>query len=123
MGIFGGVSTGIAGWVFSWSGRAVITTAIPCVLILGLGYRQATKEPRPRAFLRCARSVALVAAIWLASALLLDAILNFYRVDQLRLYDASSFWTDVRFYLGWSAGLVLAPFPFSTARNGDRAQP
>jgi hypothetical protein len=112
MGVIGGASPCLAGWLFAWSAQAVITTAIPCLLILGFGYRQARKEPRRRVFARCAHSVALVAAIWFAIVLLLDAILAFYHVDQFELYSPSDFWVDVRFYFGWGLGLMLAPSPF-----------
>ena len=105
MGIIGGASAGIAGWLFSWSGQEVITTIIPCLLILGLGYHRMTTEPKQHAFARCARSVALVAAGWLAIALQLDTLLGFYSLDQFRLYTAADFWVDARFYIGldsWS---------------------
>jgi hypothetical protein len=108
-GIIGGASAGIAGHLFSWSGQEVITTTIPCLLILGLGYRRVTEEPKRRAFVRCAPVVALVGAGWLIIALLLDIILS----DQAKLYTAAQFWVDARFYLGWALGLTLAPSPSS----------
>lgn len=121
MGIIGGASSCIAGWLFSWSAREVIATTIWCLLILGLGYRQAIRGPSRDVYARCARSVALVAAIALAMALLLDTALNFLNINQFRLYSPSMFWIDVRFYLGWSLGLLLAPFPY-TAGNSAKIQ-
>jgi hypothetical protein len=112
MGVFGGTSPLLAGWLFDWPLQSVITTSIPCLVILGLGYRRLLQEPGEHGFARFARLVALVAAIWLASALLFDAALRVYQEDNLALYDATDFWTDVRFYVGWVLGLMLAPWPF-----------
>ena len=112
MGVFGGTSPLLAGWLFDWPLQSVITTSIPCLVILGLGYRRLLQEPGEHGFARFARLVALVAAIWLASALLFDAALRVYQEDHLALYDATDFWTDVRFYVGWVLGLTLAPWPF-----------
>jgi len=122
MGIIGGASAGIAGWLFSWSGQEVISTTIPCLLILGLGYRRMTTEPKQHAFARCARSVALIAASWLTIALLLDTLLGIYSLDQFRLYTAADFWVDARFYVGWTLGLVLAPSPSNGVSNKTMAR-
>jgi hypothetical protein len=112
MGVIGGASPWLAGWLFAWSAQAVITTAVPCLLILGFGYRQARRDAHRRVFARCAYSVAIVAAIWFATALLLDASLAFYHFDQFVLYSPVDFWVDVRFYFGWTLGLMLAPSPY-----------
>jgi hypothetical protein len=100
---------GISGWLFGWSTQTIIATTIPCSLILALGYRSVTKPPHEHAFARCARVVALVGAIWLASALLIDALLGFSHLNPLKFYSASGFFGDMRFYLGWTLGLLLAP--------------
>ena len=124
MGIIGAASPGIAGWLFSWSWLEVITTTIPSLLILGLGYRRITRLPEGPTFARCAPSVALVAAGWLIIALLLDSLFGFYHLGQFKLYTAGDFWIDVRFYFGWTLGLMLAPSPYdaiadtTTARSG-----
>jgi len=103
----------IAGWLFGWQLRSVVTTAIPNVLILALGYRQTMRGGlTPRAF-----TVAWVSAIWLAAALLADLILGMVQSGPFRLYSAFSFWVDVRFYAGWTIGLVLAPSPYRS--HGD----
>jgi len=124
MGIIWGASGGIAGWLFSWSGLDVITTAIPCLLILGLGYRRIKWGSRRGAFARCAPIVALVAAGCLTIELLLDTLFGFYHLDQFKLYASANFWIDVRFYFGWTLGLMLVPSPddaiagTTTARSG-----
>ncbi len=121
LGILGAASAGIAGWLFSWPAQEIITTTIPCLLILRLGYRRVAQKPTGRGFAGCARSVALVAAGWLTIALLLDALLGVTRLYQLTLYTAADFWVDARFYLGWTLGLLLAPMPDDTL-GGTTAQ-
>ena len=115
MGIIGGASAGIAGWLFSWSAQEVIATTIACLLILGLGYRQVMGGPGRDLFARCARYVALVAAIGLAAALLLRAAFHIFNIGQFSLYSTSLLWLDARFYLGWTLGLLLAPSPYAAA--------
>jgi hypothetical protein len=112
MGIIAGASSCLAGWLFVWSTQAVITTTIPCLAILALGYRQLLRHPGRRGLTHCAHGVALVAAVWLAIALLADAVLAFSHFDRFGLYNASRFWMDVRFYLGWTLGLMLVPSPY-----------
>jgi hypothetical protein len=54
-----------------------------------------------------------VAGIWLTITLLMDTLLGFYELPQLRLYSsAADFWMDARFYLGWMLGLFLVPLPY-----------
>ena len=118
-GVIGGTSPLLAGWLFGWSAQDAITTGIPCLVILGLGYRQLLQGPGERQFVRCARLVALIAAIWFAIAVLLDVAFAYYQVDHLEIYDATSFWTDVRFYIGWALGLMLAPWPYHRPADAE----
>jgi hypothetical protein len=112
-GIIAAASPFMAGWLFAWSARDVITTAIPCLLILALGYRRILGKQKPSFQARHAPIVALVAASWLILALLVDVGLGFFHGKHLRLYDASRFFIDLRFYFGWTAGLVFTRFPSS----------
>ena len=107
MGLVAAASAGIAGWLFSWSRLDVITTAIPCLLILGLGYRRVIGAPERLAFLRCAPVVALVGAGWLIGAWLACQFLG----NRTQFYTTPQLWVDARFYLGWALGLLLAPSP------------
>lgn len=111
LGLLAAASAGIAGWLFAWSRLEVIATAIPCVVILGLGYRRVASGTPGGAFARCAPVVAGVAAVWLAAAVLLDILLSSTGFAGPRLYPAADFWVDARFYLGWTLGLMLAPTP------------
>jgi len=123
LGILAGASTFIAGWLFSWTPQDVIATAIPCVLILCLGYRQAIKEPRRRVLMRCTYIVAVVAAIWLALSLLLLLIPDFAGSDRFRLYKLPQIWVDARFYFGWVLGLALAPSPYYEVGDAKQETP
>jgi hypothetical protein len=110
-GILGAVSSGLTGWLFGWSPQIVIATVVPCVVIQYLGYRQIPKQPMRSAFARCGLLVAKSAIIWLLVAALLDGVLVVGGADWLRLYDLTNFLIDVRFYIGWTIGLLLVPFP------------
>ena len=113
MGVLAAASPAVAGWLFSWSWLQITTTAIPCLLILSLGYRSIIRWSERFTFARCAPSVALVAGIWLTIALLIDTFLRLYELPQLRLYGSvADFWMDARFYLGWILGLILVPPPY-----------
>jgi hypothetical protein len=120
-GLIGGASPWVAGWLFAWSAQEVIATTIVCLLILGLGYREIIREPGGDIFARCARRVAFVATIVLATALLLDVAFDFFNVKQFKLYSLSLFWIDVRFYMGWTLGLLLTPSPY-TVKNPPESQ-
>jgi hypothetical protein len=118
-----GVATGVGaiaasyltGWLFDWPLQSVITTTIPCLIILGMGYRHMLRTPGHRALARCARSVACVSAAWLVMAMMFDAAMPLVHLGRYELYDAASFWMDVRFYIGWTFGLTLAPSPYRDA--------
>jgi hypothetical protein len=112
-GIIAAASPFIAGWLFAWSARDVITTAIPCLLILALGYRRVAGKLKLSLLARHAPLVAFVAASWLIVALLVDIGLGLFHFKHLRLYSSSRFLIDLRFYFGWTAGLVFTRFPVS----------
>jgi hypothetical protein len=116
-GIFAAASSCLTTWLYSWPVQSAISTTIPSVIILGLGYRHILRSPRQRVLARCARSVALVGTIWLIVAVLFDTTMGLLHLDRLELYDAPSFWMDVRYYIGWAIGLALAPSPYRQAES------
>ncbi|HUC17993.1 MAG TPA: hypothetical protein VMA37_09935 [Acetobacteraceae bacterium] len=116
LGIAAAASSLLASWLFRWTAQETVTTIIPCLVIQLLGYRAVGGEPRERAFIRCAWSLARVAAVWFLFALVLDAVLGFAHLSRYAPYDPTAFWIDVRFYLGWMLGLLFAPFPFRATR-------
>lgn len=111
LGLLAAASPYVAGWTFSWATQGIISTAIPCILILALGYRRILAEQRPFDPSQFAQIIAFVAVAWLLVAVLIDAALGLFHVE-FRLYDSASwYWTDLRFYFGWCLGLLLAPAP------------
>jgi hypothetical protein len=114
LGIFAAASPGIAGWLFNWSPESVVTTAVPSLCILGLGYRRMRRADGRPAFVAAARIVAFVGAGWLVLAFIVNAVgwLGlFYAVTP---YDVPHLWVDLRFYAGWTLGLLFAPSPGTT---------
>jgi hypothetical protein len=120
-GIVAATSPLFAGWLFSWAWQSVVITAVPCVAILLLGYRQAFNEPRQSGFAPYARTVAFVAAIWLAATALVEVVLYSLSIDRPQFCDFLEFWIDARFYLGWALGLLITPFPFHIGPDGSAA--
>ena len=104
----------LTGWLFDWPMESVIATTIPCLIILALGYRRGLRAPSHRVLARCARSVALVGTIWLLVAAVFDVVTPLLHLGHVELYDAPSFWMDLRFYIGWTVGLALAPSPIAS---------
>jgi hypothetical protein len=95
----------VAEWLLRWPTVSLINTAVPSLAILGLGYRQNIPENPARG----ARLVLAVGAVWLATSLLIQATAKVLHFQSFQFYDAPSFWIDVRFYIGWALGLLLAP--------------
>ncbi len=119
LGIFAAASPVVAAWLFAWPVATVITTAVPCLAILGLGYGQMRREPEQEAFARSAFRLLIVAAIWLPVALLIDR-LGAYRGQ---FYGLTDFLVDARFYIGWAIGLALVPAPVDARSRAERMAP
>lgn len=98
--IFAVVSPVLAGWLFGWPLRGIITTEIPTIAILVVGYRHTDRQ---------VQAIAWVASLWLLLALIVDLVLSFTSFERFELYTMFGFWMDVRFYLGWIIGVMLAP--------------
>jgi hypothetical protein len=96
--------------LFGWSTKTILDTIIPCAIVLALGYRAVAKRPTNRALARCARIVAVVGVVWIGAALVIDVVLGFFHLDPFKLYSAPDVFADMRFYLGWTLGLLLAPY-------------
>jgi hypothetical protein len=112
-------SPAIAGWLFGWSTRTILEAIIPCAIVLALGYRAVAQPPADRAFTRCARIVATVGVVWVGAALVIYAVLDFFHLNPFKPYSASDVLTDVRFYFGWTLGLLLAPYPAREAAGRE----
>ena len=117
-GITACVATYATGEVFAWSDQEILTTVAPSLVILALGYRCVSGALNSGARNRCARAVALVAVVWLVMAVAIDVVLNAFGLRRFDLYSTSQLWTDVRAYLGWALGLLLAPSPHREIADG-----
>jgi hypothetical protein len=115
IGILAALSGGIVGWLFSFSGPEVLDSVVPSLAILALGYRRATAGDGRTALVRCAPMVAVVGAIWILLALAVDLLLRLSHLYAWQIYQAGEAWIEVRFYIGWALGLVLAPTPREAA--------
>lgn len=111
LGILAVLSPLVAGWLFGWDAEAVLTTTVPGLAILFLGYRRHRLHPEDglRSY---AGIVAMVAAVWLVAAILVDALIFVAAGKPAGLYGWSDLFVDFRFYIGWTLGLVLAPESF-----------
>jgi hypothetical protein len=106
----------LTGRCFEWSTRDLVTTAIPCALILAGGYVSVRRRWDPLTFRRCARVTAFIALGWLAVSGLLQVGLSLGHVEALKVYKWTEFCIDFRFYFGWVLGLIVAP---SLVRQGE----
>ena len=111
LGILAALSPMIAGDLFSWSVPDTITTEVPCLAILLLGYRAMAAGGGKEALSRCAGSIAWFAPAWLVGAMLLTYCLGWFGLTRLHFYTISEAWIDARFYFGWAIGLLLVPVP------------
>jgi hypothetical protein len=108
IGVVAAFSSALSGWLFAWSMRTVIATAIPCLIIQYFGYRQIKSRPEQQVFVPHAAVVAGSAVAWLVAAALLDASFSVFDLHSMRLYNASRLSIDLRFYFGWTVGVLLA---------------
>jgi hypothetical protein len=99
----------LTGVWYDWTVRDILTTAIPCTLILAAGYVCVRQRWDHLTFRRCARLTTLIAIGWLVVSGALQLGLTLGRVESFQAYDYSEFWIDLRFYIGWVIGLVVAP--------------
>ena len=72
--------------------------------------------------MRCAPVVAVIGAAWLLLALPIDLLLRLSHPDAWQIYRSGEAWIDLRFYIGWSLGLLLAPSPRETAASAGPAR-
>jgi hypothetical protein len=94
-----------SGVALGWTLRELLTTLIPSMLILIAGCEQW----KAATFRRCARITAIIALVWLVATGTLQTVLSLTRVTSFQIYDMTNFFVDMRFYIGWVMGLVVAP--------------
>lgn len=105
LGIGGASAPLVSEWFLAWPVGYVISSAVPCLAILGLGYRTGVRDNLHRG----AGLVLAVGTVWLMTALFVQAAAKALHFQPFQLYGAADFWVDVRFYIGWAVGLLLAP--------------
>lgn len=101
----------MVGVVCGWDIQDIVTTTIPCTCILLVGFVHMRKHHDPHVLSRCAMLTASIAAIWLASAGLLQLVLWLVAPKTIYFYTWVEYTIDARFYLGWVIGLAVAPRP------------
>jgi hypothetical protein len=117
-GIVAAASSFVAGWCYDWGITTTLTTAIPCLFIQALGYRQARAMAHDASFARLAPTLAAVAIAWLLFSPAYDALLDLLsKGTWTPLYSAADYFVDVRFYIGWFIGLLLTRWPAGRARE------
>ncbi|MCX4159651.1 MULTISPECIES: hypothetical protein [Paraburkholderia] len=109
--------TYVTGRGFGWSSRDIITTAIPCTLILTGGYICVRQQWDHLTFRRCAFVTTGIALAWLALAGALQLGLWLSNVRAFSVYDWTDYGIDFRFYFGWVVGLCVAP-PLLQSQRG-----
>jgi hypothetical protein len=93
----------------------VATTAVPCCLIVLLGARVVVRRWDSGTFPTLAKLTAGVAGGWMMLAWLADLGAWQMGGPGSQLYAPDAFYDDLRFYLGWSLGLSVAPNPVPKA--------
>jgi hypothetical protein len=100
------------GALYGWGWPVVATTAAPCCLIALLGTRAVLRRWDAGTFPALAKLTACVAGGWMVLAVLIEVGAEHVGLGY-RLYTPDAFYDDLRFYLGWSLGLSVAPNPVS----------
>ncbi|SAK43144.1 hypothetical protein [Caballeronia ptereochthonis] len=115
----------LVGVVFEWDGHVLVTSVIPAIFVLIAGCIIVREQWDASTFRRCARATAVIALAWLALTGALQLVLWLAHVQAFRIYEKAEFWSDLRFYIGWVTGLVVAPAfvpgtPLNASGNGWR---
>jgi hypothetical protein len=116
-GILAGAWVVAVGLHYEWAWRDIVTTALPCFAIIALGTRLVAQRWDDETFLHLALLTAVVAAGWFALAWLAQGGAWLFGASDFRIYSGDRFWEDLRFYLGWSLGLAVAPNPVPPAAH------
>jgi hypothetical protein len=111
VGLVAAASSLIAGWLFDWGLDSIVSSTIPALVILGLGYWLLRSTQGRPDFARLAPMVGATALVWIAAAAVFDLVADHYGSNLAKLYDWESVFIDARFYVGWVIGLWLVPRP------------
>ncbi|HUB46242.1 MAG TPA: hypothetical protein VMB73_14755 [Acetobacteraceae bacterium] len=120
IGVPAALSGCIVGALYSWSPSGIFDSVVPSVAILVFGYPRATKNATQTVLIRCVPVVAATGAIWIVLAVTIDLLLRLWLPDAWQIYRPGGMWIDLRFYIGWTLGLLLAPAPRDAADSAGR---
>lgn len=101
----------LIGHLYGWGWPIVVTSAVPGFLIALLGTGIVLRHWDAGTVPALAQLTGWVAGGWLLLAWALQAGSEMIDSPGLQLYTPESFYDDVRFYLGWCLGLLVAPNP------------
>ncbi|MDR5799484.1 hypothetical protein P9250_05395 [Caballeronia sp. LP006] len=99
----------LTGVLFEWQTHVLVTSVIPAILVLISGCIIVREQWDADTFRRCARALAVIALAWLVLSGAVQCVLWLAHVQSFRLYDTAEFFSDLRFYIGWVTGLLVAP--------------
>lgn len=99
----------LVGVIFGWSAHVLVTSAIPTIAVLIAGCLIVREQWDAFTFRRCARATGVIALAWLVLTGALQLALWLAHAQAFRVYERSEFWSDLRFYIGWVTGLLVAP--------------
>ena len=119
-------ATGLAcAWIvaighsYGWGWPIVATSAVPGFLIALLGTRIVLRHWDARTIPALAQLTAWVAGSWMLLAWGIQTGSEMIGSPGLQLYTPQAFYDDLRFYLGWCLGLVVAPNPVPEKASRD----
>lgn len=99
------------GIFYDWGWQVVTTTAIPCGLLVLFGTRIVLQGWDGETFRALAKLTAGLTFGWLVVAWLANALVTTLVGSGAEFYANAAAGDDLRFYLGWSLGLLVAPNP------------
>lgn len=114
--------TMVVGLIWGWSRQELVMTSIIGCLIAAAGTWEVLRASHLALTVRLARMVVVVSVGCIAAALLIQLIMGWFSGSAVRFCTMANAAEDLRFYLGWSLGLMFSPDP-TVARAVAVARP
>jgi len=99
------------GWYYEWGWRGTVMSALLCGLITVFGVLRIAHDWSHDTFRKLAFGTGLVVLGFVSVGVLVQVCLNLAGVTSWHAYTFGELFEDLRFYLGWVLGLVVAPNP------------
>jgi hypothetical protein len=106
------------GWYYAWGGRGTVMSALLCGLITVSGVRRIAHDWSHDTFRKLAFGTGLVVLAFVGAGLLVQACLSLAGVTSWHVYTFGELSEDLRFYVGWVLGLLIAPNPVPELSRG-----